>query len=198
MKILAFDTCLGLYSIALLIDKTIIAEYKQTEIHRQAEELVPSIEKIIDQNNISYNELDCIAVTIGPGSFTGVRIGLAAALGTQAGINKPILIGISTLEALAFEYKNIQDTLIVPTIDAGRGQFYTQNFRNGGQISEPTLINAKEILAQKGMIVGDLSNKKDILNASLIAQVAENKLRNGTQLSYELNPLYVRSPDYMR
>jgi tRNA threonylcarbamoyladenosine biosynthesis protein TsaB len=100
MKLLALETCFGKYSIALFDGGKLLASIISTEDNKQAEQLVIEIEKILAQNNLSYSKLEAIAVCVGPGSFTGLRIGLAAAKGIAlaTGIK---LIGVSSLVAAA-------------------------------------------------------------------------------------------------
>ena len=100
MNILAIETCFGKFSVAVFQQGKLAAHFASDEENKQAEKLIPAIEQILAETNLTYPQLDKIAVGIGPGSFTGIRIGLAAAKGIALALNKP-LIGVSTLDAAA-------------------------------------------------------------------------------------------------
>src|SRR5688500_6613854 len=123
MKILAFDTCCGSFSIAVLANDTIIASYEEKASNLQSKELMIKISEILLAHNLKYQDFEYIAVTNGPGSFTGIRIGIAAAQGISVVTNAPI-IGVTTLEA--FAYTSFGHAVVA--LDAGRGQYYYQEF----------------------------------------------------------------------
>jgi len=94
-----------------------------------AESLMPMVQGLMSEAALSYADLDLIAATVGPGTFTGLRIGLAAARGIALASGRPI-IGITTLEALAFSIpiEKALDMPVVATADARRGEIYMQAF----------------------------------------------------------------------
>ncbi|MEK7828599.1 MAG: tRNA (adenosine(37)-N6)-threonylcarbamoyltransferase complex dimerization subunit type 1 TsaB, partial [Deltaproteobacteria bacterium] len=100
MKILAIDTSTASGSIALLDDDQIIAELTTCTQKTHVERLLPLIKILLSSINTKIEDVDGFALTIGPGSFTGLRIGLAAIKGLAWSLNKPV-VGVSTLEALA-------------------------------------------------------------------------------------------------
>ncbi|RMF93169.1 MAG: tRNA (adenosine(37)-N6)-threonylcarbamoyltransferase complex dimerization subunit type 1 TsaB [Candidatus Schekmanbacteria bacterium] len=135
-KILAFDSSTRRGSLALFIPSTdeVIEHY--TDINKvHSERLMPSLRFVLDQYGLSLSEIDMIAVAVGPGSFTGLRIALATAKGLSISKGIPVK-GISTLEALAYNgfYK---DFLICPIVDAGRSKIY---FALYGKKSDKNLI----------------------------------------------------------
>lgn len=146
MNILAFDTTTGICSVALLSHKnTYYADGASPS--SQAEKLFLLIQNVLSQAEITYQQLDKIVVTTGPGSFTGVRIGLAAAKGIALATNIP-LTGISSLEAIAWEAmlaSNHSHPILV-ALDARRNQVYAQLFDENAIALQPAaLLNLDEI-----------------------------------------------------
>ena len=101
MKILAFDTSTKAGSVCILEDKTIIGEVYFNLDRTHSERILPIIDYILNFTKIKINEIELFVCGIGPGSFTGIRIGLAIAKGFSFALNKP-LIGVSSLDALAY------------------------------------------------------------------------------------------------
>ena len=130
MKILAVDSSSKTASAALLEDRTICAESSVfTDTHSAV--LLPMIEDMLRAAKTSVRELDLLAVTVGPGSFTGVRIGVSAVKGLAFADRIPCA-GVSTLEAMAYNFAGI-DGLVVPLLDARRGTVFTALFRTDGR-----------------------------------------------------------------
>ena len=129
MKILAFDCALEACSVAITDNDEIVAECCEVRARGHAEVLMPMIESVRLEAAVNYRDLDLIAVTIGPGSFTGIRVGVAAARGMSIAMDKPA-IGISTLAALADQAVEAVDdtTQILSIIDARRSEAYVQLF----------------------------------------------------------------------
>ena len=99
--LLIIDTALEEAIVALSKDGKLIAELTNTETHSHASFIQVAIANLLESQNMTLSELDAIAVTLGPGSYTGLRVGLASAKGIAYTLQKP-LIGLSTLGALAF------------------------------------------------------------------------------------------------
>lgn len=148
MYILALDTACGRCSVAVYGDGEERSFLVSEQATRQAEQLIPMIEQALEQAEIGYSDLDVVAVTIGPGSFTGVRIGLATARGIALASGTP-LMGITTLECMAYAaLPDTSDDLRVLAVaqDARRDQFYFQCFdRSLNVIDEPVLVDTDEI-----------------------------------------------------
>lgn len=214
MKILAIDTSHGVCSVAISDGDVIIAEKTDLEPTKQAERLLPTINQLLLDNKISYSELAAIAADIGPGSFTGVRIGLAAARGIALAAKLP-LIGVTSLEALAYEARlENSDAAILAVLDARRGQVYVQDFYKNHE-SEPLMLEyadvASKYTSQQFTIVGDGASLIEphmqqsganysiiegytIPNASAVAKAAFDKFKHGN-FSVNPAPLYIRPPD---
>ena len=130
MLILAFDTAVAACSVALWRDGVVLAAARETMDQGQAEALMPMIEAVMAKAGASYAALDRVAVTVGPGSFTGVRVGLAAARGLGLAAHKPV-IGVMTTEVLAAavaEAERKDGVHILAAIDTKRGDLYVQQF----------------------------------------------------------------------
>lgn len=122
MKILAIDTSTASGSIALLEDDRLIAELTTCSQKTHAERLLPSIKGLLEGADARIEEIDCFAVTKGPGSFTGLRIGLSTVKGLAWSLHKPV-IGVSTLEVLAMNIP-YADKPICPILDARKKEVY--------------------------------------------------------------------------
>lgn len=135
--LLNIDTALETGSVCLANSATIIGSSVNHHQHDHAAWLHPAIHELLQNNNLEAGQLDAIAVTIGPGSYTGLRIGLSAAKGLCYALNKP-LITVSTLEVLASLVVDEADQLICPVIDARRMEIFTALYDKDLQlISEP-------------------------------------------------------------
>lgn len=128
MNILAIETSSLVASAAVMSDDIMIAEYTMNYKKTHSQTLLPMIDEICRMTEFDINNIDAIAVSAGPGSFTGLRIGSATAKGLGLALDIP-LIHVPTVEAMAY---NIYDTdkLICPVMDARRGQVYTGVYRN--------------------------------------------------------------------
>jgi tRNA threonylcarbamoyladenosine biosynthesis protein TsaB len=135
MNILAVDTSTGSCSVAFLKERRLIAEEVYTAGKTHSRHLMGIIDHILDRCEIAPVDLDGIAVTRGPGTFTGLRIGLSTVKGLAAAIEKPV-VGVSSLAALAFPLAWTRKP-VVAMIDARRGEIYHARF-SGGNGSEPS------------------------------------------------------------
>ena len=216
MKILALDTALAACSVAIWCDGTTEASAHRLMDRGQAEQLMPMIADVMRQAGVSVHELDRIAVTVGPGSFTGVRVGLAAARGLALTRNTPV-IGITTGEALASEaVARLDDSASVASlIDSKRGDLYVEFFNAAGErekeavsLSVDDAVARLTTRAQDGALalVGDGTRRvrRDLGSAawriltevvypepSVIAAVASRR----APVPGGPAPLYVRPPD---
>lgn len=131
MKILALDSSAVVAAVALCEDDRLLAEYTLNNGNTHSETLLPMVESLLSLYGITTAEIDLFAVSSGPGSFTGVRIGAATLKGLAFGSSKPC-IGVSTLEAIA-ENLSLYRGLICPVMNARRSQVYTALFRSNGE-----------------------------------------------------------------
>src|SRR4030088_3297154 len=135
MRVLAIDCALDACAAAVFDSDTGIVIASQTRImlRGHAEALMPLIARVMDEAEIEFGELDRIAVTVGPGSFTGLRVGISAARGIALAAAKPA-IGLTTLAGLAAPHIAEDDTTpVVAAIDARHDHVYMQVFGAGGR-----------------------------------------------------------------
>ena len=196
MRVLAIDTALGACSVAVLDTSlaTIIASESTMMSRGHAEAIMPLIARVMDEAEIEFKELDRIAVTTGPGSFTGLRLGLAAARGLAFALDLQVA-GVSTLDALAAGAPGA-----VPVIDAGRREVFT--LRDGEPVVcsphevEPRLcvgdgaLRYRAVLEERGAEVPPDGDERHLPRARFHAQLAGPFVPAG-----EVEPLYLRLPD---
>ena len=209
IRILSCDTAHGICSVALLENGSVTRYYQDQHRSRQAEQLFNLIDQAL--GHYRYDDIDALAVNIGPGSFTGIRVGLAAMKGLKLVTELP-LIPVSSLSALAHHAKTLEpNQTITAAIDAGRNQLYIQHYNANGNASEPSLIQSNDF-NYTGLVVGNggtlLQSKgydhitlidKPLPDASDIALCAyDGWLSDSEALSApkdDLLPLYLRAPD---
>ena len=147
MRVLAIDTALEACSAAVLdTQRPNDAVHESQPMTRgHAEALMPLIARVLNRAKIEAQQIDRIAVTIGPGSFTGLRVGIAAARGLALATGKPA-IGLTTLAAFAAPLISADDTVpVVSVIDARHEHVYIQVFGPGGlTLVKPQLMNLRE------------------------------------------------------
>ena len=131
MKILGIDTSTPIGSVALIDGESLVAEHTLNIVKAHSSRLMPAIDTVLKWGDITADELDGCAVGIGPGSFTGIRIGIATIKSLCYALDKPI-IGVSTLEAIAYNLRWTEG-LICPILDARRNESYGAIFRGGDE-----------------------------------------------------------------
>ncbi|MFV0502868.1 MAG: tRNA (adenosine(37)-N6)-threonylcarbamoyltransferase complex dimerization subunit type 1 TsaB [Lachnospirales bacterium] len=157
MNILAIETSTKILSIAVLTKNTCNEITKETKNH--ASSLLPLIIELLNKSGVEKENLDYIAVSSGPGSFTGLRIGASTAKAIAHGLNIPI-ISVPTLAALAYNFKN-SGKEIIPVIDARRGTVYAQRFNTKNEIApinDVETIHAIDLInntKKEAIILGD-------------------------------------------
>jgi tRNA threonylcarbamoyladenosine biosynthesis protein TsaB len=135
MRVFAIDTALEACSAAVLDTERgrIIAHDSLPMQRGHAEALMPLVKRVLDRSGLDFAEIDRVAVTIGPGSFTGLRVGIAAARGLGLAAKKPV-VGLSTLACYAAPLIAADDSMpVVAAIDARHDQVYLQIFGPGGR-----------------------------------------------------------------
>ncbi|MBR6253747.1 MAG: tRNA (adenosine(37)-N6)-threonylcarbamoyltransferase complex dimerization subunit type 1 TsaB [Clostridia bacterium] len=128
MKILAIGTSGKNCTVAISEDKILIKEINITDGLTHSETLMPAIDRILKETNIELQDIDAYAVSIGPGSFTGIRIGVATIKGLCLGVDKPVL-AVPSLLGLAYNKKEF-DGYIVSCIDARNDNVYAGIYKN--------------------------------------------------------------------
>lgn len=143
MKIIGIDSSGLTASVALVEDDKLIAEYSVNYKKTHSQTLVPMLDEISSMIELDLNSVDAIAISEGPGSFTGLRIGSATAKGLGLALNIPI-IEIPTTDALAFNFYGT-DRVVCPLMDARRDQVYTGLYDfvpSGERLSLNTILGA--------------------------------------------------------
>ena len=225
MIILAFDGTAKCASCAVLRDEVCLGEYNIDNGLTQSELLLPMAESLMKSLKLEYSDVELFATSVGPGSFTGVRIGAALVKGLAFGRNIPCA-EVSTLEALAENASGLRG-IIVPAMDARRGQVYTAIFRCDGEnltrLCEDMAISITELgerlrefdepiyitgdgyeVARKNMSAMGLKFENTPValrneSAASVAKVALRQYREGKTVSdVELSPTYLRLPQAER
>lgn len=219
MLILGIETATEQVSVAIGGHEGVIASFEVARGRRHAEILVPAIEFVCRQADIELSEFGVIAVDVGPGLFTGMRVGLASAKALAQALRVP-MIGLSSLDLLAFPCRHT-DRVVVPVIDARKGEVFWAMYRQvpGGlqQVAPPTVGPVDELLAdlmarsQETLCVGDGAERyrEQILDgfhceiggdahpsAAPLVQLAHARaLREDWVRPSEIEPVYLRAPD---
>lgn len=222
MKILAIETSSKICGVCILENLTIISKQELNNGLTHSESLMPLIKDILSQNKLQLSNIDCVVCDIGPGSFTGIRIGVSTAKAFVDSLNMKYT-GVSSLEALA--YNVIDDGLICSIIDARNDNCYfaLYNLENKSylEIISPVATTLDEMfeklnnfnnkpitfvgdgaITYKENIQKNISNSKfaseelNNINTSNLALAGFNKLTSGNTL--ELSPLYLKKPQAQR
>jgi tRNA threonylcarbamoyladenosine biosynthesis protein TsaB len=213
MRVLAIDTALGACAAAVLDagEDKILAGETLAMLRGHAEALVPLIARVMEHAQIGFRQLDRIAVTTGPGSFTGLRVGISAARGISLASGTPAA-GVSTLAAYAAPHiADNDDEPVMTAIDARHGHVYLQVFGGGGRtLVGPQIVSLRDAartVSRRPRLVGSAAalvaaawpgGEKppaviDMRPAPDIAWVA--RLGSAADAAAPPKPLYLRAPD---
>ena len=210
MRILAADTSSQHGSVCVVEDSQLIGEVRLASAMQHSERFFRSVEFLFQQIPFQLSDIDLFAAARGPGSFTGLRVGLAAMDAFSAANGKPSA-GVTTLEALAWKTA-VEGTVVAPTIDARRGEVYGALYRRSGETlieeKSPVVLKPAQWFAslprQSIVFCGDGAiryrpeiraefgwsvHSMDLYLAQTIAELA------GTANRGPLEPLYVRKTD---
>jgi tRNA threonylcarbamoyladenosine biosynthesis protein TsaB len=220
MRILAIDSSSSAASCAVLNENKLEAEIYSNHKLQHSVILFPMIERILTMAEITIDDIDAVAVSRGPGSFTGLRIGVSAAKGIAQGGNKKF-IAISGLDAIAFQQTGFEG-IICPMMDALRDNIYTalykwekgdlkriyeydalhidellQKLQEMGErvmfCGDAVDIHRSKLLEFEGLDVQIASRSLTMPRASSIAELALKNLNNGIEDSiYTFSPIYLR------
>ena len=223
MYLLAVDTATEVCGVSLLSDGKIAAQLSLSRGNTHAKALLPAVDWLLRQNNLAVGQVDLFVVTQGPGSFTGLRIGISTTKGLATANKKP-LIGVSSLKVLANQA--IWNTkLICPMIDARRGEVYWALYeRIDGRLVEKTAacvgpaVEAAANFADDCTVLGNgaqlyadsLQNHSKVpltfvpdylnaLNPAVLGQLGYRQWTTGIQKDgYDIAPIYIRKSDAVR
>ncbi|MCR5329898.1 MAG: tRNA (adenosine(37)-N6)-threonylcarbamoyltransferase complex dimerization subunit type 1 TsaB [Lachnospiraceae bacterium] len=162
MLVLGIESSSLVASAAVLSDQKLISEYTVNNALTHSQTLMPMIDAVIRSAGIEAADLDAVAISRGPGSFTGLRIGSATAKGLGLALDKP-LVEVPTLEAMAYSLYGITDRIICPIMDARRAEVYSAAFVFGeGGMKTLLAENAgpvEELIKQLDTIIEDSDEK---------------------------------------
>ncbi len=219
MLILGIESATEQVGVAIGGHEGVIATFEVARGRRHAEILTPAIEFVCRQADVELSEIGCVAVDVGPGLFTGMRVGLSAAKALAQALRIP-MIGISSLDLLAFPCRHT-DRVVVPVIDARKGEVFWSMYRQvpGGvqQVSTPSVGPIDDLVAdllarsQDALCVGDGAERyrDDILDGfhceisgpvhpspgALVQLAHAQALREEWVRPGEIMPIYLRAPD---
>ncbi len=217
MKLLALDTATASCSAAVWVDGTIRARRLRPMARGQSEALMPMVVSVLAEAGLAFADLDAVAATVGPGAFTGLRIGLAAARAMALAAHLPCL-GVTTLEAVAANVPEAerQGGAVLVALDAKRADLYAQVFSAALEpLTEPKAVlpadlagllpggpvivagdgaaRAAQALAEVG-IETRLSAAPGLPDAAMVAAIAAGRQQAGRP-ALPPEPLYLRPPD---
>ncbi|WP_240606412.1 tRNA (adenosine(37)-N6)-threonylcarbamoyltransferase complex dimerization subunit type 1 TsaB [Phenylobacterium kunshanense] len=202
--VLGLDTCLNACSVAVLDGGTVLAHASEAMARGHQERLAPMVQSVMAEAGLTFEQLERIGATVGPGSFTGLRVGVAFAKGLGSALAIPA-VGVGALEALAAEAGG----LVAAAIDARRDQLYLQVFEDGHALMAPDVLplgTAAARLAELSMgrpltligsgapLLADAARGADVrtpdgCDARHVAKLAAARSPG------PLRPLYLRAPD---
>ena len=218
MKILAIDSSSKSASAAITEGEKVLGEVFLNVGLTHSETLTPMLEYLIKSTGLKPSDIDCFALTIGPGSFTGIRIGAAAVKGMAQAQNKKC-VPVSTLEAIAYVYRDF-DGIVCPVMDARCNQVYTAAFEKGARLFDDSAVLIDElreklsVSGKKTVFVGDgaelvFERVKDSLDcvraksenefphASSVALLAAENIESALDAG-QITPVYLRLPQAQR
>ena len=226
MYTLAFDGTAKVASVAVGDDDRIIALYSIDNGLTQSELLLPMAEDMLRSLGLSFSDIGLFATSVGPGSFTGVRIGVSLVKGLAFGRGIPC-VGISTLDALAENLKGLSG-ILVPCMDARRSQVYTAIYSSDGEriekltddmaisiselrdrlaslgekdiyLSGDGYDTVKKVFSSLGFETKNTPKELRLENAASVARIAYEKYLSGEYTTdTELSPTYLRLPQAER
>jgi tRNA threonylcarbamoyladenosine biosynthesis protein TsaB len=220
MRILAVDTATTSCSVAIVDKTSLLSEFTLAKEETHSKHLMDMIKAALKMSGLNFSDLDGFAVTRGPGSFTGLRIGISTIKGLAVASDKPV-VGVSSLEALAFQVSYSYD-LICPILDARKREVYFSRYRflNGDlkkqtiervappdqsvdDLNESCVFVGNGALLYKEMILekmGELASFapmiQNTIRASTLAYLSMAKFENyDTDDIEKILPYYIRKSD---
>ncbi|WP_026496918.1 tRNA (adenosine(37)-N6)-threonylcarbamoyltransferase complex dimerization subunit type 1 TsaB [Butyrivibrio sp. WCD3002] len=195
MKIISLDTSGLVCTVAVTEDDRLLSEFSIQHKITHSELLLPMMEQIKERLSLDLNTVDAIAVSAGPGSFTGLRIGVATAKGLCLALNKP-LIAVPTLDALAYNlYGN--ENIICPMMDARRSQVYTGIYtfvpEKESEDQHEVFYKMKTLMPQAAMSVAEIADRLNKIGKRAVLlgdgiPVYRDKLDDLLKVDYILAP----------
>lgn len=203
MRVLAIDTALGLCSAAMAEDGRLLAVRSEPMQQGHQERLAPLTAEMMAESGLSFGEAERIAVTVGPGSFTGLRVGIAFAKGLGLALDRPV-VGVECLHAIAASAERRGRGCAV--IDARRGQVYARLFDGNEPAGPPEALTLDDLVAKCGGLAwiagpGSALLAEHFPDADVDARPGPDPLavaRLGAEadpVTHPAEPIYLRAPD---
>lgn len=197
LKILAIETALDGCGIGVLCDEETTVSY-EFMTRGQAEVLIPRIQELLKSKNLQLSNLDAVTVTLGPGSFTGSRVGLAAAQGISYAASIPCF-GYSTLEIVSL----CEEGKVAIGLDSKRGDVFFQMFdREKQPIQEPTILSYEEVeaLSENATLLTNIShlNGNSLKGEKVVEKLllkAKEDFKAGNIQDNHVSPIYLRDAE---
>ena len=221
MLVLGIESATAQVGVAIGGHEGVLASAHSSRDRRHAESIAPQIKFVCEQARVELSEISVVAVDIGPGLFTGLRVGIASAMAVAHGLGVP-MIGVSSLDLGAFAAAH-SSRLIVPCFDARRGEVFSAQYQSvpGGvqRVSEPAVSTPEELAAglialnEEILLVGDGADRyreefETVRNIefggkglwfpsarSLVELAHPKAIREEFVSPAEIEPLYIRLPD---
>lgn len=188
MIVLSIDSSSQVATVALVKDDSLISEYTLNYKREHSVLVMDMVEKLLKDNNLDINDIDGFVVSKGPGSFTGLRIGMATVKGLSFGSNKPY-VSVSSLDALAYSLINF-DGIICPIMDALRDNVYTCLYKNENGSLIPLINHSALDLSELTEILKE-KNEKVIFTGDGVSKHKEYLLNNVPNCTFAPNHLSV-------
>lgn len=204
MRTLVIDTALSACTVAVCAQGGVLGLRSEVMARGHSERLGGFVREAVGESGAGFAAIDRVGVTIGPGSFTGLRVGLAFALGLGQALSRPV-VGISTLQALAWSVENGPGGPVAAVIDARRGEIYVQTFLDGDPLGEAHAASVEVAHAAFGsdgppwrwsgngaaLLAPDVGPV--VTEPTALALAALTERLNPSQ--HPARPLYLRAPD---
>ena len=198
MKILGMDTSSMAASVAVVEDDNLICEFTVNNKKTHSQKLMPMIENMLSMSDLSIKDMDLLAVCIGPGSFTGLRIGMAT-VKAMAHVNNIPIIAVNSLESLANNI-NFCDRKICCILDAQKNQVYSAKYKFENVSTNEEFIIVGEAVYKYKDKLENIKNIKipspanNVSNAGSLCSLALNKYSRNIDVHtcYTINPMYIR------
>lgn len=222
MKVLAVETATSWQSVAILDDHAVLARHDHATAGSHASSLLPTIDRLLAETGLALKSLDGLVVSIGPGSFTGLRVGLATVLGFRTVSQRPVAV-VPTLEGLAWNLRG-SATPLCPVLNSRRGELYWALYRwiddqtleriapeqvgspatLGQALSGSTILFGEGWTTEEAAIRAAMARSVAIIPASdqasrpsavSIGLAGMERLKRGETAGVGVSPLYVQRPE---
>ena len=189
MKVLAIESSAVTASVAIMTEETLIAEYTINYKKTHSQTLLPMIAEICKMTETDVSDIDIVAVSDGPGSFTGLRIGAATGKGIALAKDKP-MIAVPTLEAMAYNLVG-DKRLICPVMDARRKHLYTGLYRFDGDSLVTQMVQSLMSYEELVSILNDMNEEVVFVGDGI--EVAKDYIEVNLKCDYTFSPAPLRT-----